>query len=97
MAMEDAVVLARCLRDLGDVAEAFTAFERLRKDRVEQVVEVARKTSGRKAPTNALTRAIRDLVLPFFIRMGVESAREAYAYRVEWNEEVEPARSAARG
>ena len=97
MAMEDAVVLARCLRDLGGVEEAFTAFERLRKDRVEQVVEVARKTSGRKAPTNALTRAIRDLVLPFFIRMGVESAREAYAYRVEWNEEVEPARSAARG
>jgi 2-polyprenyl-6-methoxyphenol hydroxylase-like FAD-dependent oxidoreductase len=88
MAMEDAVVLARCLRDLGGVEEAFTAFERLRKDRVEQVVEVARKTSGRKAPTNALTRAIRDLVLPFFIRMGVESARKAYSYRVTWDERV---------
>jgi 2-polyprenyl-6-methoxyphenol hydroxylase-like FAD-dependent oxidoreductase len=96
MAMEDAVVLARCLRDLDGVEEAFTAFERLRKDRVEHVVEAARKTSGRKAPTNALTRAIRDLVLPFFIRMGVESARKAYSYRVEWDEEVEPARSAAR-
>jgi 2-polyprenyl-6-methoxyphenol hydroxylase-like FAD-dependent oxidoreductase len=97
MAMEDAVVLARCLRDLGGIEEAFAAFERLRKDRVEQVVEAARRTSGGKAPKNALTRAIRDLVLPFFIRIGVESARKVHSYRVEWDEEVEPAGTAARG
>ncbi len=77
--------------------EAFAAFERLRKDRVEQVVEAARRTSGGKAPKNALTRAIRDLVLPFFIRIGVESARKVHSYRVEWDEEVEPAGTAARG
>jgi 2-polyprenyl-6-methoxyphenol hydroxylase-like FAD-dependent oxidoreductase len=97
MAMEDAVVLAKCLRDIPETEKAFTAFERLRKDRVEELVEAARKTSGGKAPANVLTRAIRDLVLPFFIKIGVRKAREAHSYRVEWDEEVEPAGAAARG
>jgi FAD-dependent urate hydroxylase len=91
MAMEDAVVLAKCLRDVPDVERAFAAFERLRKDRVEELVEAARRNGSRKAPTNVLTRGIRDLVLPFFIKMAVKNAGKAYSYRVEWDEEVEPA------
>ncbi len=36
MALEDAIVLAKCLRDLPDAERAFAAFETLRKDRVEK-------------------------------------------------------------
>ena len=98
MAMEDAVVLARCLRDVPDIREAFATFEALRRDRVEEAVEQARKSSGHKGPTNALTRALRDLVLPLFIRVGVMNARRAYSYRAEWDEAVEPAgRTALHG
>ncbi|MGI8859368.1 MAG: FAD-dependent monooxygenase [Rubrobacteraceae bacterium] len=88
MAMEDAIVLAKCLRDMPRVQEAFPAFEQLRRGRVEHAVEVARKNGSRKAPTNALTRAIRDLVLPFFLRMGVKNAGRAYSYTVDWDEKV---------
>ncbi len=86
MAMEDAIVLAKCLRDVPDTERAFAAFEALRKDRVEELVEEARRNGSRKAPTNVLTRTIRDLVLPFFLKMGVKNAERAYSYRVDWDE-----------
>ena len=35
-----------------------------------------------------LTRTLRDLVLPFFLKMGVKSAEQAYAYHVDWDEPV---------
>ncbi len=88
LAMEDAVVLAKCLRDVQDTQRAFAAFEAMRKDRVEWVVEEARRNGSRKASTNALTRAIRDLVLPFFLKMGVKNAERAYSYKVDWDEKV---------
>ncbi|HEV8044597.1 MAG TPA: NAD(P)/FAD-dependent oxidoreductase [Rubrobacter sp.] len=88
MAMEDAVVLARCLRDIPNAEKAFEAFEALRKERVEEAVEKARKYGSRKAPTNVVTRGLRDLMLPFFLKMGVKDARRAYSYTVDWDEKV---------
>src|SRR5438132_2298130 len=38
MAIEDGVVLARCLGDYGSIPSAFEAYERLRRDRVERIV-----------------------------------------------------------
>jgi FAD-dependent urate hydroxylase len=88
IAMEDAIVLARCLRDVPETEKAFAAFEALRKDRVEWLVEEARRNGSRKGATNVLTRAIRDLMLPFFLKMGVKNAERAYSYRVDWDEKV---------
>jgi 2-polyprenyl-6-methoxyphenol hydroxylase-like FAD-dependent oxidoreductase len=88
MAMEDAIVLAKCLRDFPDVEDAFAAYERLRKARVEAVVAAARRMGNQKAPSNALTRGLRDLVLPFFLKQGVKSAQQVYAYRVDWDQRV---------
>ena len=87
LAMEDAVGLAGCLRDVPDREADFAAFERLRKGRVEKLVEEARRTAT-GSPTNALTRGFRDLVLPFFLEMGIENARKAYSYTVDWDEKV---------
>jgi 2-polyprenyl-6-methoxyphenol hydroxylase-like FAD-dependent oxidoreductase len=94
LAMEDAIVLAKCLRDIADVEVAFAVFEGLRRDRVETMVKAARRTGNQKAPANGLTRTLRDLVLPFFLKMGVKSAEQAYAYHVDWNEPVTDPRSA---
>jgi 2-polyprenyl-6-methoxyphenol hydroxylase-like FAD-dependent oxidoreductase len=88
LAMEDAIVLAKCLRDIPTVERAFAAFEGLRRDRVETMVKAARRTGNQKAPANGLTRALRDLVLPFFLKMGVKSAEQAYAYHVDWDQTV---------
>ena len=84
----DAVGLAGCLRNVPDREADFAAFERPRKGRVEKLVEEARRNRDRKAPNNALTRGLRDLVLPFFLEMGIENARKAYSYTVDWDEKV---------
>lgn len=39
LAIEDAVILAQCLRDIHSAPDAFKTFERLRRDRVERVVQ----------------------------------------------------------
>ncbi|WP_416969536.1 FAD-dependent oxidoreductase [Streptomyces sp. 4F14] len=88
LAMEDAVWLAKCLRDVPDPVRAFAVFEDLRRDRVEKIVKEARRTGNQKAPTNVLTRGLRDLVLPFFLRLGVKSTEQIYRYRVVWDEPV---------
>lgn len=38
MALEDSVILAKCLRDLPDTHQAFRTYERLRRERVERLV-----------------------------------------------------------
>lgn len=38
MALEDSVILARCLRDLSTFDEAFRVYERIRRERVERLV-----------------------------------------------------------
>ncbi len=87
-ALEDAIVLTRCLRDLPDAEGAFAAFERLRKDRVERIVAGARRTGNQKVPSNPLARGLHDLVLPFFLKMSVKDAERIYSYRVDWDEKV---------
>jgi 2-polyprenyl-6-methoxyphenol hydroxylase-like FAD-dependent oxidoreductase len=84
LALEDAIVLARCLRDCADVETAFSRFEEERRPRVEKLVREARRTGKRKAAGNPVSRRIRDLLLPFFLKMGMQGLREVYRYRVEW-------------
>lgn len=89
LAIEDAIVLAKCLRDVERVSDAFAAFEELRRERVEAIVEMSRKTGNQKVPSNVISRKFRDLVLPFFLKRGVERFEQIYSYRVEWNEPIE--------
>jgi 2-polyprenyl-6-methoxyphenol hydroxylase-like FAD-dependent oxidoreductase len=88
LALEDAIELARCLRDLPDVQSAFAGFERLRRSRVEKMVREARRTGNRKAASNPVTRGIRDLILPFFLKLGVKGIQQVYAHTVEWEKRV---------
>jgi 2-polyprenyl-6-methoxyphenol hydroxylase-like FAD-dependent oxidoreductase len=85
MAIEDAVMLGKCLRDLPDVSSAFSAFERLRRPRVERIVAYGARSSSTKA-AGPIARIIRDLTLPFVFRYFVTEKAMAwmYDYRVEW-------------
>jgi 2-polyprenyl-6-methoxyphenol hydroxylase-like FAD-dependent oxidoreductase len=49
LAIESAIELARCLRDLPDVRSAFTAYERMRRPRVERIAANAAKINHVKA------------------------------------------------
>lgn len=56
LALEDAVTLARCLRDIPGPGEALDAYEHLRRDRAERVVRGSAGTSGNPAPPAPGTR-----------------------------------------
>jgi len=88
LALEDAFVLAKCLRDIPDVSRAFSEFEQMRRPRVEPVVKQSRRTGQQKAPTGWLGRKIRDLILPVFLKSSAQSATELYRYAVNWEERV---------
>ena len=91
MAVEDSVVLAKCLRDSPGITAAFTAYERLRRDRVERVVEQGRRTGGWKA-MNVVARVPRDLVMSLAMkhmaRTGNDPSRWIYEHHIDWNEPV---------
>jgi 2-polyprenyl-6-methoxyphenol hydroxylase-like FAD-dependent oxidoreductase len=86
MALEDAVTLGKCLRDLPDVPSAFAAYERLRRERVERVVAQGKRNGDGKA----LGR-IGRLFLPLVFKLVARSANKdgwLYDYRIDWNERV---------
>lgn len=87
MAIEDAVVLAKCLRDIADTADAFAAYERLRRDRVERVVAQGKRNGNGKAPGVA-GAFVRDLVLPVIMRRmaGKNSLAWMHDYRISWDD-----------
>ncbi|GIH64405.1 FAD-dependent monooxygenase [Microbispora siamensis] len=89
MAIEDAVVLGKCLRDVPDTADAFAAFERLRRERVERVVAQGKRNGDGKAP-GAGGAFVRDLILPVIMRQVEKRNALAWMhdYRITWDDRV---------
>ncbi|GAA4576044.1 FAD-dependent monooxygenase [Micromonospora coerulea] len=91
MAFEDAVQLARCLRDRPDTPAAFMAYERLRRERVERVVAQGKRTSSTKV-AGPVGRLVRDLALPIFARRVARddgaSLAWLYDHHIDWEAPV---------
>lgn len=85
MAIEDALVLARALRDRSTVHEAFAAFEAARRPRVDAITRFARRSGSGKALESRAAEWFRDLMMPFFLRLGAATQNKSYAYRLAWN------------
>lgn len=85
LAMEDAMELARCLRDLENPPAAFRAFEQRRRPRVDRIFREAQRQSNRKAP-GPVAAWFRDRLLPLFVRFGAAAQTEAYSFRIDWEE-----------
>ena len=61
MAIEDAIVLAKCLRDCEGIRQAFATYERLRRKRVERVVAYsARRTKQERGSRRSLVSGSAD-------------------------------------
>lgn len=77
MALEDAVVLGKSIRDLGLSSAALAAYERIRRPRVEQNIATSARITA--APTNSpATPARRPPVDPEVLAM------------LDWNAPVSP-------
>lgn len=90
LALEDAIVLAQCVRDIPGLEDAFAAYERLRRDRAEKVVQFSRKTGSNKVSSGPLARWLRDLMMPFFLKRLANSSSLGwlYSYKVAWDAPV---------
>lgn len=86
LALEDALTLARCLREQSSPEQAFAAFEAQRRERVEKIVRQSRFNGSPKVARTALGAWTRDRLLPLFLRLGSAAQREHYGYRAEWEE-----------
>lgn len=84
MAIEDAVTLGKCLRDIKDVLAAFTRYESLRRERVERVVKQGKRNGDGKS----LGPVMRH-VLPLVFKLAKPSSsgmRWMYDHRIDWEE-----------
>ena len=89
LAIENAIVLAKCLRDCDGVPNALATYERLRRTRVERVVAYSARVSQSKTP-GTVGRWLRDLVMPFALKVFASPDAQAwlYAYHIDWSERV---------
>jgi FAD-dependent urate hydroxylase len=93
LAIEDGVVLAKCLRDAPTIGSAFRVFETLRRERVERVVAHGARTSNSKV-AGPVARVLRDLMLPLFLRRaagrGAGSLEWMHQYHIDWDAPISP-------
>ena len=90
LALEDAIVLAKCLRDLPDLEQAFSTYEWLRRARVENMVRHGRNAGQGKVMTYPIQVWLRDSLTPVFLKLfaNPKALDWIYSYQVEWNEPV---------
>ena len=89
MAIEDAVVLAQCLRDVPDIGTAFVTFDQRRRRRVERIVAQGARSSSSKA-AGPIGRIVRDRTLPLIFRYLVTEQSQAWIYdhHIDWERPV---------
>ena len=91
MALEDAVVLAKCLRDVESVPEAWSTYESLRRQRVEKIVAAGRRTSSTKV-AGPIGRRLMDALMPMVLRRvgrdGAGGQAWIYDYDLDWDKPV---------
>ncbi|MFD4555408.1 FAD-dependent oxidoreductase [Streptomyces sp. NPDC058469] len=89
IAAESAVELARCLRDLP-YDQAFAAYERLRRPRVERIIKLGARTNSDKT-AGPVGRVLRDLVMPVAMKL-IDPERTAWQFdhRVDWDAKAVP-------
>jgi 2-polyprenyl-6-methoxyphenol hydroxylase-like FAD-dependent oxidoreductase len=90
LAIESAVQLARCVRDLPDIASAYTAFERLRRGRVEKVAARAARINQAKAP-GAVAKMLMPVLMPLLMKTAMKPEKTIgpeQRYLIDWDAPV---------
>jgi len=86
LAIESAIQLARCLRDIEEIPAAFDTYERLRRPRVEQVAARAARINQKKTP-GRLGQALMPLLMPLFRRLA-KNQETVLRYRINFEEQI---------
>jgi 2-polyprenyl-6-methoxyphenol hydroxylase-like FAD-dependent oxidoreductase len=94
LAIESAIQLARCLRDLPDPASAFAVYEDLRRERVEKITRRGARTNSAKTP-GPVARRFMQAVMPLFFKvMNFEKTiGPEQRYAIDWDERLSVSRA----
>jgi 2-polyprenyl-6-methoxyphenol hydroxylase-like FAD-dependent oxidoreductase len=94
LAIESAIQLARCLRDLPDPVSAFAAYEGLRRERVEKITRRGARTNSAKTP-GPVGRRFMQTVMPLFFKvMNFEKTiGPEQRYAIDWDEHLTVSRA----
>jgi 2-polyprenyl-6-methoxyphenol hydroxylase-like FAD-dependent oxidoreductase len=90
MAMEDAMMLAKCLRDIKNTQKAFAKFQQLRKQRVEKIAKIARDTGENFFLTNPIRKKLRNIMMKVMFTSFIfnRMAKFFFGYNVEWDKKI---------
>jgi 2-polyprenyl-6-methoxyphenol hydroxylase-like FAD-dependent oxidoreductase len=89
LAIESAIQLARCLRDLPDAPSAFAAYEALRRARVEKITKRGAKLNHAKTPGPAARKMMRLMMPIVFKAMNPEkTVGWEQRYTIDWEAPV---------
>lgn len=87
MAIEDAVTLGKCLRDMPRTPDALARYEHLRRGRVERVVAQGRRNGSGKT-AGPVGRVVRDLFMPLAMRRMFRAGRDPFRWlwdhHIDW-------------
>jgi 2-polyprenyl-6-methoxyphenol hydroxylase-like FAD-dependent oxidoreductase len=89
LAIEDALILAKCLRDLNQPTVAFAAFESIRKPRIDKLVRNARRIGSRRLHQRGIARWLSQRLAPLVLKAKAPAISRAYAYDCAWDREIE--------
>src|SRR5690242_7954002 len=88
LALEDAMYLARLLRDTPTYSDAFGSFERERKPRVERIVAEGRKRGVDKQIVGPVQARIRELMMSVMLSLFGKHADDwVWGYQIDWDTE----------
>jgi 2-polyprenyl-6-methoxyphenol hydroxylase-like FAD-dependent oxidoreductase len=92
MALEDAAILAKCLRDIPVLEQAFATYEQLRRERTARMFKVGEQGDVGKHAVRPMQQWFRDLTTPIFVKLfaNPKASHWMYAYKVEWDRPVMP-------
>lgn len=89
LAIEDAIVLAKLLRDSPNPQTAFRRFQIERRPRVERIIKQAARMSSSKA-AGPIGRTIRDAMMPMIMKIAANandrSLKKTYSYHIDWDD-----------
>ena len=88
MAMEDAIILAKCLRDIPDLNKAFEKFEKLRKKRTEKIVKTSEQSGKFMTSTNPILKLFKRRLLSYFIKSYAKNLDWIFSHDMNWDEKV---------
>ena len=90
IAIESAIELARCLRDLPEPESAFAAYTHLRRARVQGIIRRGDRTTNSKS-VGRIAKTLMRLIMPLAVRTFLNPEKTLgpeHRYRIDWTKPV---------